>query len=244
MTAIAARIVLLLLLAAVCRTPWALAQESTTPKQAPEKQDTAQTRTPAIQGSAPGPGFPFLGVDADARIDPTRKGSYEDFQLDTKHLCTGCWCNNVFGNRLSESWNELVGKSPLIAELWQEISRCIDPLRNRIPQIRTVPLEAMYDDLEYAKVIFYFSEFLDKLLATRVTLNSPQERLEGLRERFGEPESIEDIWYIWQRPGAVMLLDLFNVLKHDREQGELLVIYDHVLLEHIAKAREVERITR
>ncbi len=243
MAAFAARIILLLLLAAVCHLPCAQAQDAHPKEQTPEKQAAAHEQ-PGIQGSAPGPGFPFLGVDADARIDPTRKGRYEDFQLDSKHLCTGCWCNNVFGNRLSESWNELVGKSELVAELWQEISRCIDPLRNRIPQIRTVPLVAKYDDLEYAEVTFHFSEFLDQLLAVRVTLTHPAKQLENLRERFGEPENIEDTWYLWQRPGAVMLLDLFNVRNHNSKQGELLVIHDNVLQEHNAKAREVERITR
>lgn len=193
------------------------------------------------QGTEPGPGFPFLGVGPEARIDPTRKADYEDFYLDIEHYCTGCWCNNIFGEHLDESWNELVGKSETVQELWRAISRCIDPLRNAIPQVRTIPLESKYDDIAFDEVIFYFSEFLDAPLAARIQVNRPEEYLGTLQMLFGEPENIEDTWYLWERPGAVMLYDLFNVLRHKRPRGELLVVYNDTLREHLRRVREVER---
>jgi len=211
---------------------------------ATEPPASAEPAEPAISGTAPGPGFPFLGVDAQAQIDPTRKADYEDHTLDVQRYCTGCWCNNVFGDGLNESWNELVGKSEPVEKLWQEISICIDPLRNQIPQIRTVPLGAKYDDVALAKATFYFSEFLDSLLAVRLLVNTPKDYLEDLRNRFGEPASIDDTWYVWQRPDAVMVYDLFKVERYKETQAELLVVYTDVLSRHNGKAREIERVTR
>lgn len=214
------------------------------PRSLAAEQTKEPEQAPTITGSDPGPGFPFLGVNAQAKIDPTRKTLYEDYELDALRYCTGCWCNNVFGDRLNESWNELVGKSEAVETLWQDISRCIDPLRNQIPQIRTVPLTAKYDDVTYKEALFYFSEFLDRLLAVRLQVNNPEEYLETLRKRFGEPVSIDDTWHVWQRPGAILVFDLFKVKRYKDEQGELLAVYSEVLDAHIDKAREIERVTR
>ena len=187
--------------------------------------------------------FGFLGVDAQSEIDPTRKAEYEDFTINMQCYCTGCWCNNVFGDRLSESWNELLGKSEVFKQLWSTIGRCIDPVWNNVPQIRTIPLEARYDDIEFAKATFYFSEFINHPIALRILVNSPDDYLKKVMELFGEPENIEDTWYIWQAPDALLLYDLFTVRRHQREQGELLLVYTTNLENHLLDVQRLKKDT-
>ncbi len=177
--------------------------------------------------------FIFLGVAPDHSIDFTRKRDFEDHTLNQKRYCIGCWCNNAFGENLSESFNELVGKSKAFEELWQDISDCIAPKYNAIPQIRTLPLLPDYDDLDFGAVHFYFSEFLDRPLATKIMVKNTQASLEKLTREYGDPEAIDNTWYIWQRPGSLLLLDLFNVKRHQFPEAELLLYHTETLKQHL-----------
>ncbi len=213
-----------------------LAQEA--PQAAPPSEQGAEEENAAAEEAQSPPVeevFAFLGVGPEAHIDPTRKAEYPGYNLNLERVCTGCWCNNVFGDGLSESYNELVGKSEAFRELWSLVARCIDPAVNSMPQIRTLPLDADYDDAEFAKVTLYFSEFTDTLLAMRLVVNTPETTLATLRERFGEPEDIEGLWYLWQRPASLLLLDLFKVKRHQWPQAELLVVHTELLAGHLVE---------
>jgi hypothetical protein len=195
---------------------------------------TAQAQEPATsapqQDATP---FIFLGVAPDHSIDFTRKRQFEDYTLDQQRYCIGCWCNNAFGENLSESFNELVGKSKAFEELWQDIDDCIAPKFNAIPQIRTLPLLPEYDDLDYGAAHFYFSEFLDRPLAARIMVKDTKACLERLTKEYGDPEAIDDTWYVWQRPGSLLLLDLFNVTKHKFPEAELRLYHTETLKQHL-----------
>ncbi len=181
--------------------------------------------------------FIFLGVAPDHSIDFTRKRHFEDYTLDQKRYCIGCWCNNAFGENLSESFNELVGKSKAFEALWQDIGDCIAPKYNAIPQIRTLPLLPDYDDLDYGAVHLYFSEFLDRPLAAKVMVKDTKACLAQLTKEYGDPETIDDTWHVWQRPGALLLLDLFNVKKHKFPEAELRLFHSQTLKEHLELLR-------
>lgn len=220
-----------------CLVPFtnlAVAQEAEAPT--PPEQEEQK----AMPGEAKEP-FVFLGVGATSHIDPTRKGTFEDFIINMERICTGCWCNSIFGDNLSESFNDLVGKSEAVAALWQNVSECIAPERNTIAQIRTIPLEPLYDDIDFAKVTFHFSEFLDTPIAITMQVRTPDAYLETLTKRFGPPEIIDDTWYLWRRPGAIMIFDLFNVRRHKWDLARLWVVYTETLEAHLEKVRQIEK---
>ena len=181
--------------------------------------------------------FSFLEVKPDDTIDYTRKREFEDYTLNQERYCIGCWCNNAYWEAINESFNDLVGKSEVFKDLWELISDCITPPLNSTPQIRTLPLLPKYDDLTYGKMTFYYSEFADKLLVAKIMVNDVKGSLEQLTKTYGDPEDIESTWYIWQRPGSLLLLDLFNMKKQKRETCWLYLFQADTLRQHLELVR-------
>ncbi len=215
-------------------SPIAPAAAQTTSSEAPPSSDAPAQAEPTTTENS----FSFLGVDKNAHIDPTRKNDFEDYKLRPEHSCIGCWCNHAFGNRLNESLYDLNEKSLTFQEVWKHLQTCLDPKFNAVPQIRSLFFQPKFTDTVYSKVLMYFSEFLDKPLAFTLVAADPDKMLEELTRRFGAPESVDDTWYVWNKDGDFMILDLFDKKYKKQTFGIIHVYFLSALDAHLAAVRK------
>ncbi len=207
------------------------AQADTTSKNSQPKTTAADQPTDSEST------FSFLGVGKDAKIDPTRKSSFEEYILRPDHSCMGCWCSHAFGKRLNESLFDLNEKSTIFQNAWKNIQICLDKQYDAFPQIRSLQLQPKYSDTDYSTVVFYFSEQLDMPLAFTLTVRNPDKGLEELTRRFGPPDNVEDTWYIWQKNGDLLVYDSYDKKYKKKDFGIIYVYFLSALERHVAKVR-------
>ncbi len=214
------------------------AQQPKPAKASPVSSSSTSPETSAKSGAQKTEtSFSFLGVGKTSKIDPTRKTDFEDYKLRPEHSCIGCWCNHAFGNRLNESLYDLDEKSASFQAVWKQLQTCLDPKQNAVPQIRSLYLQPKYSDTVYSKILLYFSEFLDKPLAFTLVAANPDKTLEELTQRFGVPESVDDTWYLWNKDGDFMVLDLFDKKYKKQHLGIVYVYFLSTLDAHLAAVR-------
>ncbi len=196
----------------------------------------APDREPAPEAAAaplPTDSFTFLDVGPQSEIDPTRKRQFSDYRILPQRSCIGCLCTHAFGNRLSESLNLLYGRSEAFKSIWDQVAICLKERNNAIPQIRSLLLKANYVDTQFSTVAFFFSEFTHKPVCFRMEMNDPKNAAALLTGRFGEPQAVENTWFLWERGKDLMLLDLFLVNIRQHATARLHVFFGENLAEHL-----------
>jgi hypothetical protein len=183
-------------------------------------------------------GFSFLGVDADADLDATRRRQFEDYTLLTERSCIGCFCSHAYGDHLIESHNELYGLCPEFKTVWDKISPCLTPKLNAIPQIRSIALEAEYVDMPYSKVSIFFSEFTKKPLALRLETTDPKALTPLLTKEYGEPENIKNVWQVWRNDEDLLLVDAYNFLFRKHATVRVYVYFMRNFPEHWERLKQ------